>query len=319
MDYRAFNFITVKDHFSIPTIDEFLEDLGHASWFSKLDHCQGFYLILMAGDNIAKTAFHTHQGHYEYRKIPFSFCNAPSTFQVTMNALLQSFLRKFTTVFFDDILIYSDTLYSYLHHLLLIFETLLQGRFYLKRSKCLLAQLQLEYLGLIISGRGIEMEQSKITAMFDWHVPSNQKDLHGFLGLTSFYHKFIKGYATIASRLTLLLCKDKFVWTSKSQLAFDNLKREMTESLVLTLPDFSLLLVLETYASDSAMGVVLMQQNHLIAFFSKQFRPHMQRASTYVHELHVITTAICKWRNYLLSHQFIILIDHRSLKDLMFR
>lgn len=111
----------------MPTIDELLDDLGHASWFLKLDLRQGFHQILMAEDDIPKTAFRTHQGHYEYRVMPFGLSNEPSTFQATMNALLQPFLRKFTVVFFDDILVYSTTLDDHLHHLTLVFEALLQG------------------------------------------------------------------------------------------------------------------------------------------------------------------------------------------------
>lgn len=133
-----------------------------------------------------------------------------------MNALLQPFLCKFTAVFFDDIQVYSETLLSHLHQLEIIFQTLLQGKFYLKRSKCLFSQRQLKYLGHIISGKGVEPEQSKIKAIVDWPVPSTQKDIRGFLGFTSFYHKLVKRYASIASQLTSLLWKDDFVWTSSS-------------------------------------------------------------------------------------------------------
>lgn len=301
----------------MPTIDELLDDLGHVSWFSKLDLRQGFQKILMAEDDIPKTVFCTHQGHYEYRVMPFGLCNAPSTFQATMNALLQPFFRKFTVVFFYDILVYSATLDAHLHHLTLVFEALLQGQFYLKQSKCLLAQRQLEYLGHIISDRGIEPEQTKITAMLTWPIPSSQKDLCGFLGLTGFYRRFIKGYASIASALTPLLCKDKFLRSPAAQAAFEHLKQAMTHAPVLAPPNFTIPFVLETDASGNAMGAVLMQQGHPIAFFSKQFSPCMQRASTYVCELHTMTTAIQKWRHYLLGHPFTILTDHWSLKGLM--
>lgn len=153
--------------------------------------------------------------------------------------------------------------------------------------------------------------------MLTWPVPSSQKELCSFLGLTGFYRHFIKGYVSIASALTPLLCKDKFLWSPAAQAAFDRLKQAMTCAPMLAPPDFAIPFVLETYASNSAMGAVLMQQGHPITFFSKQFSPRMQRASTYVRELHAMTTAIRKWRHYLLGHQFTILTDHRSLKDLM--
>uniref|UniRef100_A0A151UII3 Retrovirus-related Pol polyprotein from transposon 17.6 n=1 Tax=Cajanus cajan TaxID=3821 RepID=A0A151UII3_CAJCA len=146
VDYRALNSISVKDRFPLPTIDELLDELGGAQWFSKLDLRQGFHQIRMHESDIHKTAFRTHLGHYEYRVMPFGLCNAPSTFQATMNELLKPYLRKFVIVFFDDILVYSPSLDDHLTHLDLTFKTLLAGQFFLKDSKCLFSQQQLEYL-----------------------------------------------------------------------------------------------------------------------------------------------------------------------------
>lgn len=130
------------------------------------------------------------------------------------------------------------------------------------------------YLGHVIFGKGVELEQSQIKVMLDWPIPSNQKDLCGFVGLTDFYRKFINGYASITSPLNSLLCN----CTPEAQLAFDNLKRAMTKALVLVLPKFSLPLVLET----DAFGLALMQHGHPITFYSKPFAPRMQNTSTYV-------------------------------------
>jgi len=121
VNYISLNAITVRDHFLIPTIDELLDELGHASWFSKLDLRQGFHQILMNKADIEKTTFRTHHGHYEYLVMPFGLCNAPSTFQAAMNHLLAPFQRRIATVFFDDILVYSDSLSSHVQHLNIIF------------------------------------------------------------------------------------------------------------------------------------------------------------------------------------------------------
>lgn len=293
----------------MPTIDELPDELGTASWFSKLDLRQGFHQILMDDEDVPKMAFRTHQGHYEYKVMPFGLCNAQSTFQAAMNELLKPYMRKFVAVFFDDILVYSSSFETHIKHLDCVFHTLLEGRFFLKGSKCLFAQRQLEYLGHIVSAKGVEPEPSKIKAMIDWPVPTCIKSLRGFLGLTGFYRKFIKGYATIASPLTTLLRKDCFKWGPEAQEAFKTLKRAMTAAPVLALPDFSLPFILEKDASGLAMGAVLMQRNHPIAFFSKPLCPRR--------ELHDITTAVRKWRQYLLGHSFVILTDHKSLKDLM--
>lgn len=245
----------------------------------------------MHGPDVEKTAFRTHQGHYEYRVMPFGLCNAPSTFQAAMNTLLTPFLRKFAAVFFDDILVYSRTLSLHLHHLELVFQTLRQGQYHLKKTKCLFAQKQVEYLGHIVSGKGVEPEPSKVEAMVKWPTPTSAKELRSFLGLTGFYRKFIKNYAMLAAPLTSLFTKDTFEWSLDAQSAFEQLKAAMTTAPVLALPDFEEPFVIETDASGAGMGTVLMQKGHPLAFFSKQFGPRMLHASTYVRELHEIGRA----------------------------
>ena len=317
VDYRALNSVTIRDRFPIPTIDELLDELGHATWFSKLDLRQGFHQIQMNEADIEKTAFRTHHGHYEYLVMPFGLCNAPSTFQAAMNSLLGPFLRHFATVFFDDILVYSDSLASHITHLRTIFQALVQGQFYLKETKCLFAQRKLEYLGHVVSGKGVEPEPSKVQAITQWPPPSSPKDLRAFLGLTGFYRKFVRGYASIAAPLTTLLCKDAFEWSLSSQAAFDHLKVAMTSATVLALPNFFEPFIIEIDASATTMGAVLMQQGHPLAFFSKMFGPRLLLASTYIRELHSIITAVRKWRQYLLGRPFTIMTDHKSLRELM--
>lgn len=317
VDYRALNTTTVRDRFPIPTIDELLDELGSASWFSKLDLRQGFHQISMHGPDIEKTAFKTHHGHYEYLVMPFGLSNAPSTFQAAMNGLLQPFLRRFAAVFFDDILVYSDPLQAHIEHLQDIFKALLRDQFYLKQNKCLFAQRKLEYLGHLVSGNGVEPEPSKVQAMTQWPTPLSAKDLRAFLGLTGFYRKFIQHYASIAAPLTTLLCKDAFEWSLTAQTAFDQLKRAMTSAPVLALPNFAEPFVVESDASTTTMGTVLLQHGRPIAFFSKLFNPRLLLASTYIRELHAIVVAVRKWRQYLLGRPFTIMTDHKSLRELM--
>jgi len=281
VDYRALNVVTIRDRFPMPTVDELLDELGGATWFSKLDLRQGFHQILMHPEDIAKTAFRTHHGHYEYQVMSFSLCNAPSMFQATINTLLGPFLRCFVVVFFNDILVYSSSLPQHVSHLQQLFQCLLDSQFYLKISKCLFAKRQLEYLGHIIFAVGVQSDPSKIQAVLTWSPPANVKALRSFFGLTGFYQNFVKGYAIIASPITTLLGKDAFVRTSEAQHAFTTLKQAMTRALILALLDFFVPFIVGMDASGTTMGAVLMQRNQLVEYFSKSFSPKLLHSSIY--------------------------------------
>jgi hypothetical protein len=317
VDFRALNAVTSKDRFPIPAIDELLDELYGTRWFSKLDLRSGYHQIRMAQEDVHKTTFCTHQGHYEFLVMPFGLCNAPSTFQSTMNLIFEPFLRRFVIVFFDDILVYSPTLDSHFQHLETVFKCLLENEFCLKASMCSFAQSSIEYLGHIVSHEGVGPDPSKISAMIGWPAPFNLKHLRGFLGLTGFYWKFVRNYASLAAPLTALLKKDAFVWTDETQAAFEGLKKAMSEVPMLGLPNFNEKFILETDDSGAGMGAVLIQNNPPLCYFSKQFCPKMLQASTYVRELCAITTAVKKWRTYLLGNTFTIFADQRSLRELM--
>ncbi|WVZ06121.1 hypothetical protein V8G54_019467 [Vigna mungo] len=310
IDYRALNTATMKDKFPIPTVDELLDELGNATWFSKLDLFSGFHQILMLPNDCDKTAFRTHNGHFEFRVMPFGLCNAPSTFQTTMNDLFRPHLRQFIIVFFDDILVYSPTLELHISHLECTFQLLVQNSFHLKGEKCSIGKESIHYLGHIVSNKGVQPDPSKIQPVLDWPTPTSVKSLRGFLGLTRFYRRFVKGYASIASALTDLLKRDQFFWHDSASQAFQQLKEAPTNAPVLLLP-------LQTDASRSGMGVVLSQNEHPIAYFSKQFCPKLQNSSTYIRELYAITSVVQKWRQYLLGRRFIIQTDQKSIKELL--
>lgn len=178
----------------------------------------------MAKDDISKTSFRTHHSHYEFLIMPFGLCNAPSSFQATMNSTFGPYLRKFIIIFFDDILIYSKTFSEHLEHLKTTFEVLSINQFFLKLSKCSFATSQVDYLGHIVSRRGVEPVPTKIEAIQQWPTPQSARAVWGFLGLLGFYRRFIKGYTTIAAPLTVLLAKDSFSWNSEAEQAFIKLK-----------------------------------------------------------------------------------------------
>jgi hypothetical protein len=162
VDYRALNAITIKDRFPLPTVDELLDELGSARIFSKLDLTSGFHQIRLRAADSQKTASRTHDGHCEYRVMPFGLCNAPATFQATMNDIFRPLLRKTVIVFFDDILVYSDDEEQHLSHLEHVFSLLYEHQFYLKAAKCCFGQSRIDYLGHVVTNGTVAPDPSKI-------------------------------------------------------------------------------------------------------------------------------------------------------------
>lgn len=175
IDYRKLNDITVKNKYHIPIIDELLDELRGANWFTKLDLRAGYHQIRVAEGDEYKTAFKTHQGLYEFKVMPFGLTNTPASFQALMNEIFRSQLRKTVLVFFDDILVYSQTFEDHLAHLEEVFSIIRAHKLFIKESKCSFGQTQLEYLGHIISGEGVATDTSKVQTMVEWPAPKNIK------------------------------------------------------------------------------------------------------------------------------------------------
>jgi hypothetical protein len=262
VDYRFLNAITIKGKFHVPIIDEFLDELSLASWFTSLDLRAGFHQINETREEF-KTAFQTHFGQFEFRVMDFGLTGAPSTFQAAMNTTLAPYLRKFLLVFFDDILIYSKTLEENLLHIKLVFEFLAKDQWKIKLSKCSFAQRQISYLGHTISEQGVGTDPQKIVSITDWLVSTNVKELRSFLGLASYYRKFVRHFGIISKPLTELLKKNTcFIWIVVHDQSFAAFKHALSQAPVLALPNFSKPFAIETDASGMGIRSVLVQDNH---------------------------------------------------------
>ncbi|XP_019414654.1 PREDICTED: uncharacterized protein LOC109326422 [Lupinus angustifolius] len=317
VDYRDLNKGTVKDRFPIPLVDDLMDELHGSSIFSKIDLRAGYHQVRMSSPDIHKTAFRTHSGYFEYLVMPFGLTNAPTTFQSLMNSVFKDFLHKFLLVFFDDILIYNSTLGEHLRHLELVLAMMRKHPLFAKHSKCYFVVSRVEYLSHFISAQGVATDPTKISAVHNWPLPQTLKQLREFLGLAGYYRRFVKGYGTVAKPLIEMLKKDKSKWSPEAKNAFEHLKELQTSAPILALPNFAQEFTLEVDASGQGVGVVLMQNNHPIAFISRMLNQQQQALSTYEKELIAVVFVVQKWRHYLLNKHFIIRTDHRSPKYIL--
>jgi hypothetical protein len=298
-------------------VDELLDELHGARFFTKLDLRSGYHQVRMFPGDIEKTAFRTHHGHYKFLVMSFGLSNAPATFQALMNDVLRSYLRRFMLVFFDDILIYISSWAEHLQHITIVLNELRAHSLHLKRSKCSFGAPSVAYLGHVISAEGVAMDADKVAAVSAWPPPRSARGLRGFLGLAGYYRKFIHNFGLIAAPLTRLLRRDAFAWDKDAEDAFQVLKRALTTGPVLQMPDFDKLFIVDCDASGVGFGVVLHQGAGPVAFFSQPIAARHLKLAAYERELIGLVQAVRQWRPYLWGRQFLVRTDHYSLKYIL--
>ena len=318
IDYRKLNQVTVKNKYPLPRIDDLFDQLQGAGVFSKIDLRSGYHQLKVAEQDVPKTAFRTRYGHYEFRVMPFGLTNAPAAFMALMNRVFQPYLDRFVIVFIDDILIYSQSTDEHAEHLRTVLQTLREKKLYAKLTKCEFWIDQVIFLGHVISKQGIQVDPKKIETVLKWEAPTNVSEVCSFLGLAGYYRRFVEGFSIMAGPLTKLLRKGvTFHWDDHCQRAFENLKQRLTTAPVLTLPSGRGGFVIYSDASYQGLGCVLMQHNKVIAYASRQLRPHEVSYPVHDLELAAVVYALKIWRHYLYGETFQIFTDHKSLKYLM--
>jgi len=217
IDYKALNKNTLKNRYPIPRIDELMDELRGAQFFSKIDLRSGYNQIRVSEQDIPKPAFRCHYGHFEFLVMPFGLTNAPATFQSCMNHIFHNHLRKFVLVFFDDILIYNSSWEEHLQHIEIVLRILEEQQLYAKLFECEFGLMEMLYLGHIIGVDGVRVHEEKIWAIRDSPEPRNVTELQGFIGICTYYEMFIKVFSQLVAPLTDLKRKGAFSWLDIAQ------------------------------------------------------------------------------------------------------
>ena len=318
IDYRQINKVTVNNKYPLPRIEDLFDQLRGASVFSKIDLRSGYYQLRVKEVDVPKTAFRTRYSHYEFLVMPFGLTNAPAAFMDLMNRVLRPYLDQFVVVFIDDILVYSKDAQEHEHHLRIVLQTLIENQLFAKLSKCDFWLKEVSFLGHIVSAESIRVDPVKIEAIVNWKPPRNVTEVRSFLGLAGYYRRFVQGFSVIASSLTRLLRKGvKFEWDDKCQSSFERLKEILVEAPVLIQPTSGRDYTVYSDASRIGLGCVLMQDGKVVAYASRQLKPHEQNYPTHDLELAAVVFALKIWRHYLYGEKCRIFTDHKSLKYLL--
>ncbi|MBV2113414.1 MAG: DDE-type integrase/transposase/recombinase [Candidatus Thiodiazotropha sp. (ex Ctena orbiculata)] len=315
------NNLTVKDTFPLPIIEDCLDTLAGNVWFSKLDANSAYWQVLINPKDRKKTAFLTKYGLYEHVRMGFGMTNSPATFSRMINLILRGLTWKTVLAFLDDILVLGMDFEDHFKNLAEAFKRFKQHGLKLKARKCVLFQREVEFLGRVVSSNQLKMAAKDITTVADWPVPKSSKDVEKFLGLANYHRSFIKNFAELARVLYALTGKNKFKWGNEEEEAFEALKKALTSPPVLGLPNSRDPFLLDTDASDSAIGGELIQvqngEEKVIAYSSFVLTPEQKKYCTTRKELLSIVRFTRQFRHYLLGRIFTVRTDHSSLTWLL--
>eukprot|EP00731_Ephydatia_muelleri_P019461 Em0012g286a len=319
VDFRRLNDCTRKDAQPLPRIDDTLDALGGAQYFSTLDLASGYWQVEVDSRDREKTAFVTPFGLFQFRVMPFGLCNAPATFQRLMERVLAGLHWMTCLVYLDDIIIFSRSVETHVKQLKEVLERLKIAGLKIRPKKCHLLQTSVQYLGHVISAEGIRTDPQKVACVSNWPVPRTSKELQSFLGLASYYRRFVKDFAHIASPLHALTEKGRvWVWSKECNDAFFDLKKRLVSSPILTLPDFSLPFVLDTDASGDGLGAVLAQNvdgvERVVAYASRALSRTEKKYCATRREMLALVWAARHFRPYLYGRKFTLRTDHHCLQ-----
>ena len=320
VDFRKMNDATIKDAHPLPRIDDTLESLHGAQYFTTLDLKSGYWQVPIREEDKEKTAFRTSSGQlYEFNQLPFGLCNAPATFSRLMDRTLAGLAWNICLYYLDDIIVFSSTWAEHLERLRAVFERLRRANLKLGAHKCHLAAREVSFLGYRVTPEGLEPEPRLMEAISKLPPPINVAEVRSFLGLVGYYRRFVKRFSDKAAPLNHLLHKDHpWKWTRECQEAFQTLKGEIASRPVSAYPDFSKPFRLYTDASNLGLGAILAQKQDgkekIICCASRTLNNAETNYSTTKKECLAIVWGVQVFRPFLVATHFEILTDHYALQ-----
>ena len=330
IDLRKLNNRTVKDAYSLPRIESILDSLGGAQIFSTLYLKAGYWQVEMAEECKVYTAFTCGPlGFYECDTMPFGATNAPATFQRLMYDCSGELNMNWCMVYLDDIIIFSDTKEEHLKRLEAVFQKLCAAGLKLKPSKCFFFREEIEYLGHVVSGKGISTNPKKIEAVSKWPTPKTVYDVRSFLGFVGYYRRFIKNFSRITKPIREVITglenqskrtakKTYIEWSDAADVAFEHLKAMCVSTLILAYPDYQLPFTLHTDSSTDGLGAVLYQKQdgklRVIAYASRSVSKAESNYPAHKLEFLALKWAVCeKFHEYLYgSKSFEVFTDNNQ-------
>ncbi|RXN16347.1 Transposon Ty3-I Gag-Pol poly [Labeo rohita] len=330
-DYRRLNQVTFKDAYPLPRVEESLDALGNAQFFSTLDLTAGYFQVAVSESDREKTAVTTPFGLFEWTRMPFGLCNAPATFQRLMGVALGDLAFDVLLVYLDDIIVFSVDFKSHCERLELVFSRLRQHGLKLKPSKCFLLRPEVRFLGHIISSTGLQVDMDKVQCLEAWPTPTKVREVRQLLGFMSYYRRFVPRFAQLAKPLHALVGKgnqgksaEPFIWSEECQTAFSKLKSCLMSPPILAYPDFQCPFILTTDGSRNGLGAILSQKQEgverVIAYASRGLKGserNDRHYSAFKLELLALKWAVTeKFKEYLMFAKFQVITDHNPLRYL---
>uniref|UniRef100_A0A3P9H5V6 Gypsy retrotransposon integrase-like protein 1 n=1 Tax=Oryzias latipes TaxID=8090 RepID=A0A3P9H5V6_ORYLA len=320
VDYREPNKAIVMDSHPLPHMDDIFSNMYGATVFSTIDLANAYHQVLLAEESRDITAFITHEGLFRFRRVPYGLCSAPSAFSKLMSLVLKGL--KGVQNYLDDVIVYGRDQQEHDRNLQAVLATLNEAGLQLNMEKCHFNQKSLQFLGHVISAKGLLPNEDHLKAIAEAPAPGDATTLRSFLGLTAWYAKFVKNYASLVEPMRACLHTDTFKWTSEAQASFDAVKTRIINSPALAVFEPSLPTIVATDASDYGLGAILTQLHpdkteRTVAFASRSLTPAERKYSIVEKEALACVWAVEKWRTFLWGTRFTLRTDQRALTTLL--